>query len=420
MKERVEEREVRIKVNDLLDDILAGKEPMESWMLLEQKLNDGSPTGFTDKGKRVGVEFDPRRGSGRFWLSVFVARRDKVWLELANPTKEVSDFVGMDDEKVLFMVHPEMEERLEGVDWLEKKDLIEVRPTSSARTVYVENGDVFAKLAHRVLGRSPRHITKKRIEGGRKISVELERVIDEGELEFGILPEVIGIVGLDKNGEEIGVIYREVKPRVKDWWGQGIIFPFFSLVAKENVDKPLLFEVLDRVEKPGEWMEELLKKIVTTWLNLALDYGILLEAHGQNSLLEITPDLRKFRVIYRDLYDVWVDVERRKKHGLGVDFVKIVDREKEEELTLQQRSFLFDFKLGDYVLEPLLNTFIAWSGSRREGEMIRSRVIEMVSSLVRGEDFFPEKKYVFPDSMKVFRSDRPIYEERDELKWRKG
>jgi hypothetical protein len=149
-------------------------------------------------------------------------------------------------------------------------------------------------------------------------SIGLSRLVSDcrsslpGALKF--LPESAGFVprGMLDSGTVIRVIPSEIKA------GQVLIAPLFALLGGSGTHVPLLMSFLRRSGVPAvTFVEELLcVPLAKLWLELSMRFGLVIEAHGQDLLLELSPDLSPAgRFYYRDFEGMQVDWELRRRCG---------------------------------------------------------------------------------------------------------
>jgi len=102
--------------------------------------------------------------------------------------------------------------------------------------------------------------------------------------------------------------------------------------------------VLDLVVRP----------LVEGYEFLALQVGMLPECNAQNVLLEVNPTTSATRVVHRDLMGFFKDLDFGlvgETDAFGMNRYHTIGRSIGD--TRMRRSFAFDFKLGEYVLDPL-------------------------------------------------------------------
>jgi hypothetical protein len=165
-----------------------------------------------------------------------------------------------------------------------------------------------------------------------------------------------------------GTIYRsnpvckEGELDVADW-----IVPVFSLLGDVDAgfESLRLYEfmlaMLDEDRQSG--FVELVKMLVSTYVWMSCDLGLIPEFNAQNALLVVDASAGRVWVCVRDMADVFQDLDIRATDA-SVPFsrYKAIGTGVSHDL-YQRRSFAFDFKLGTYILVPLCNEFARLSGS---------------------------------------------------------
>jgi hypothetical protein len=119
------------------------------------------------------------------------------------------------------------------------------------------------------------------------------------------------------------------------------------------------------------------------------------------------------RIIHRDLYEFYPDIQIRRKLGLKTDqFEKTMDIEKDENFYYQQKSYLFDFKLGEYVFRPLVKTFC------RDFKYPENEIINKIREIFQGssptwkEIFKPyEKAFCLPPLETTYKNGKPLFQD---------
>jgi hypothetical protein len=190
-------------------------------------------------------------------------------------------------------------------------------PTSSTRTllVWAENAPeraLFAKLPLRSRIFGDRRMYKHRVAG----SVGRNKLLQCLSLppDFICLAEAVGFV--PRKLQDSGVVVRSLPAKAKN--GSLVLAPLFSLFGGDRRD-PLLLQVLHRTGTTArQWVDELLcLRFAELWLTLSMQFGLLLEAHGQNMMIALSPDLKPLdQFVFRDFDGIFVDWELRRAQGL--------------------------------------------------------------------------------------------------------
>ena len=149
-------------------------------------------------------------------------------------------------------------------------------------------------------------------------SVGLSRLVQEsldhlpGGL--GYFPEGFGFA--PRLMPDSGVIVRSIPEPIKA--NRLSVVPLFALMGGQHV-QPLFLTLMEQARlRPLEFLEEVLcARFARLWLEMTLRHGLILEAHGQDLMLAISPDLRTIdRFYYRDFEGMHVDWELRHQLGL--------------------------------------------------------------------------------------------------------
>jgi siderophore synthetase component len=248
-----------------------------------------------------------------------------------------------------------------------------VVPTASGRTVIVVDPSPvhYAKLHYPgLLGRVPRELNGHRVRVSVRMSAALDNAASAGSIpdSCAYLAESIGVVA-EVDGAEHGVVYREFAPRHSSRESPGAaatLIPFFALFSVDSqspADPPLLASLLRLWGEPAaDALRRLLDLVLESYAALVFGVGLVPEDHGQNLLLQLGPDLAPLRIVRRDLLDWYADLEIRRDRGLPADFVKNLDTAADSERAFGGRSYAFDFRLGNYILKPLVDCAVRHCG----------------------------------------------------------
>lgn len=233
-----------------------------------------------------------------------------------------------DDDGVLFSVHPTCLSWCR--DFLSSIDAQEVAaigerlwavPTSSTRTLLVwpDGAPERAALVKTSL-RSPmfgdRRLHLKTVAGsvGRSLLVDLLR--PNLPASFCCFYEPLGFV--PRRMQDHGMILRLLPAEILD--GSVIAVPMFALLSGGLGGSSLLVKVLERSGMDARQFAEdvLCAPFASLWLDLAMRHGLLIEAHAQDLLLALAPDLMPLkRFYYRDFEGLQVDWELRTARGFA-------------------------------------------------------------------------------------------------------
>lgn len=399
-----------------IEEILA--DPVTSLVRMERYVNDGSPSGFAFGEHQVTAEHRPHEGQGSFSLpAVRVDAADAdVWM--ARPAAAVADFV-LRAPGVVFCFHPDMAHLAAPAGGDER---YVAEPTSSARTVWLRDAGIFVKLHYDgVIGRVPRQLTRKRVRTSLEFSGELDRLARAGRLggHFAFLPESAG-VALELEGSEVGMICREATPRPLLGGARSLV-PMFSLFSADRTDpghRPILWQLLDAEDAPGQWFHEtLVASILSAYFATALGAGLIPENHAQNMLVELDAAGGLGRIVHRDLLDFTADLEIRRARGMPAEFLRTIDVAAAPERGFGWRSYAYDFRLGEYVLDPLAESFARYAGqevARVKAAIREAALAGFAAHGVDPRDYFNpvDTVYFYPKVREIWRDGAPAFDTR--------
>jgi hypothetical protein len=353
--------------------------------------------------------YRPESGSPSFDLVAVNTPIDRVAAFKADPSPGLIDHF-VRERGILFPVHPETfaDCSLEGFDDLHampREAPIRVAPTASTRTVFVLEPTEgvprhFLKLHYPVcISRFSRRLRRKNIQNSVAVTRELAGIRAE---RFAYLPDVLGVT-FDSGAAAWGFLVREALPR--PFIGGRFLIPGFALFAgdlRHPDDDPLLAQMIERLDaEPLSFVvEEIFAPIVECWCALARGCGFLLESHAQNILLEIDSDFRPRRIVHRD-FDVWIDVEERRRSGLDGSRLNLGSGPDSGPPIEQRYSVVYDRFIGhgffDYLLDLLKRNYGI------DEERVLSRVRETFHRA------FPDADRFFPaDTMFYFAKNAPV------------
>src|SRR3989344_3997440 len=283
----------------------------KSWIYAERYLN-----GFKKVANEISLEYCAINGLENFNLPFVDINLNKIEALFAYPTSKVFNKV-IKNGKARFFIHPDSlhefgHKRISGV--------IKVSPTSSTRTVYPLKEDFCIKLhLNRRLSRFIRRLRAGSVEHSILISSEIECGLRRAPKSFAYLPESVGFVYEGK-----GVIIREMtpRPRVKE---KRFFLPLFSMYSTDlkNANlEPLFVQIVTakKLEPLRFFLDSFIDPILKNISYFLDNYGVLLECHGQNVLVEFDSKFNVKRMIHRDFQSIYIDSEIRKKKGLPEKF----------------------------------------------------------------------------------------------------
>lgn len=363
--------------------------PILAMTLSERFVNDGSPTGLTWTHSSS-TPTCPRRSARSFLLPILrVEHKD------CRIIGEIPDF--FTSRFFRFPVHPDCVPNLTKEQHrqlvFEPELPMVVVPSASPRTVFVNCDDYsgFLKLDYPfVLGRYARHLFGPKLDHGYLVSKELS---DKAAESMGIFhfQEIGALEVIISNGKRSGVLFRKALPTGRSW---PRYYSFCSLFGDNYFEEPRespAILVQEALAHGGlEWiLNQVIRPLVTSFWQLVTTFGFWPEAHAQNIVLGIDSS-GNTAVIWRDCQGMFVDMEVRKTSLPSAPYHSLTAG---NDTTLQKRSFLYDWILGHYVLDPireLCDNWWAGSGKRVQG-MAKHVTTELLGSA--------DLRYVLPQGV---------------------
>ncbi len=375
---------------------------------MERYVDEGAKTYSPYSARNeVAPRYQPRSGYPSFELVTVWAPHARVSVFEADPSKRLRDYY-LRPNGVLFAVHPDIWnasgiEHLDELQGYPRGEPIRVAPTASTRTLLAfENATDFPPHFIKVhlprrISRFNRRLRRKNIEN----SVALARDVAHVRMDrFAYLPDVLGLA-FGEGEDAWGLLVREAIPRPHQ--GRHHLIPCFALYGGDlnhPNDPPLVVQMIERLgaEPESFVLNEIMIPLVQCWTRLARERGILMESHGQNTLLEIDEDFRPRRIVHRD-FDVWVDLDVRRRHGLDAPFIGAGIGASTGRPADQRYSLVYDRFIGheffDYLLDALMRFYPI------DKETIKIRVREAFHQA------FPESGQFFPPATMFYFSNEP-------------
>lgn len=330
---------------------------------LERYVNNGSPSGYSIKCS-TSDETSPFTGTS--YIKPFVCfAKESCFIEIGSiPNIVCNGFT----ENNWILVHPDMYAhpffRKNNID-LHTADDIKLVPTASARTLMLIESDYsgYFKLHYDgTIGRMERKLQYNEAISGVEISKIIEKLIDCGitDSRLSLLPET-GARVLRINNQEWGMVWREGQP-YGDCTKIKYIIPLFSLFSKDRKcpkDDTLLEQIItERFYDPTTYVVDyLIIPIIECYFSLLKNAGLQGEWHAQNLLIGFDENFFPIKIITRDLESMDKDLTLINYFNLPYIFqsnpYKCISDSRDD--YQKKHSFMFDFKLGEYVIQPLLN-----------------------------------------------------------------
>ncbi|WP_210415607.1 IucA/IucC family protein [Bdellovibrio sp. ZAP7] len=257
------------------------------------------------------------------------------------------------DGKVKFFIHPSSLELFKELISHGKLTKVAAKPTTSPRTFFVADMMVKVSLSDKVNG-AIRTVYPMQMQRATAISSLLANLPESSQKEngFGFLPEPIGVFDKTPNSP-FGFLVRKIPEHIRN--GTTTLVPVLSYVAKNQGASLLEVDAKTQGISAIELVERYLIPALVKSYAFAAQYGVVLEAHQQNTLLELdSKGSFTGRVFYRDLDGARIDFNLREKLNLPT----------KELLKVQDSHWIFDLENLQKMRE---NTFVprgrpvAWS-----------------------------------------------------------
>lgn len=323
--------------------------PRQSLDYMERLVNNGSPSGFTEINS-TSRETTPFYTEGFYLYKVTGA-----------PVVSYGDLPGELGAMDGLLVHPDW------IPYIKSNTIVQdnsfyVSPTSSFRTVKVKDRDYYLKLSYPgIIGRLKRDLEEKHVLSVMQMSGILNALVNNKSMPdvFSYLPEVGGRVVALKNNGVTGLIVRSAKPLGKNVDKISYTIPAFSLFGKDRGsvgDIALLAQILTRKNHCNEYLlSQMIYPLIDIYFTCLLGEGISPEMHAQNVLFGFDFKWNVVAIILRDLESIDKDVTIRDKLG-KTQFINDYKTIRESDYNyLIKHSFMFDHKLGEYLVEELVN-----------------------------------------------------------------
>ena len=342
----------------------------------------------------------------------------RVQLLESYPRNGVVETIGnppIDLKPCSILIHPDMSHN----HFIEKYTTISPSiyhgiPTASQRTVMLENNhSAYVKLHYDgIIGRVNRKITRKHALAALETSSILGKAItlsDSLPQCFAFFPEnSCNIAVINDNDEtyEFGTVYRSAVPFCHIGERIYATIPIFSLLSDDYYrpsDQCLLAQLIDFLGTDPRLfvVNKIIEPIISCYFSLILSYGLQPEWHAQNLLIGFDASFARVYIIARDLDSVDRDITIMQMLGLSNNFESYPYKclECSQYNYKIKHSFMFDHKIGEYIISPLLNFLekhycIPY---KKVADEVRHYVSTFVKFLPK--DFFPTCWYKFDSTV---------------------
>ena len=334
----------------------------KTYLYLERYVNSGSPSGFSER-KTTSANTSPYTGVDQFPLLEF-NDEDLETINLGSPQPLF--------EKGVNYAHPDsinssiLQQAKRKLD----KTSFNVSPTAGGRTMFIrghsQNG--YLKLTYDTsrIGRVDRQLTLKLCQSSLEVTRSLKNGIDRKIFTpaFALLLESSSKVSMLLTSQSVyewGVIFRESKPypyretRVQLVPG----FSLFGIDRHRSNDESLINQFIHLSNsEPSAYLLHLLKMIVDCYWQVVINCAFHPEMHGQNCLFEVDESYRVTRLVMIDMQSVDKDIPLARHLGLNDKWESYPEACFDKNIYFYdiRSSFIYDFKLGEYLLTPLIKS----------------------------------------------------------------
>lgn len=297
-------------------------------MEYESRLNHGADPSRIFVGIREHTDFSPQSASwfpmASYWLDIDQTHFYSTHSPLADRFfRKINN-----RSQILFLVHPDSESFYsesflgDGLNAPEKGLDFYSLPTASTRTVLTSadnyHDKFFAKVSlNKQIGGFKRTITGR--EAARSIGTTL--ILQSLNLpeNFHYFPEVLSVI--PKDMERGAFIIREIPSELLN--NNIHLMPLFSLYTPQESGSEVtpIQKMIQKTEMDplGFVNKYILTPFAKLWLNLVIEHGIAIEAHGQNVLLALDkngiPDMNFY---FRDHGGFNIDLAYLKRKNINI------------------------------------------------------------------------------------------------------
>ncbi len=388
---------------------------------LDRYRNEGTRT-YSEHSEYTEAEerFRPDSPHPTFDIPAFHLSRDTVNIHMADPDPTLED-IYLQNDQVLFCVHPQLLNQRDSDEYLthvretsSSEGLIQVCPSSSTRTLYVQNAVPNHALKVHFpfqISRYGRRMRAEVVEQAVNISRELQGEISHMPPGFAYLREVLGISLRNLHpetprGENWGYLVREMTPFPHAAEAVPLV-PGFSLYGRDFFspgEDPLLYDMVKVGDQRDFILDQIMFPIIGHWVGCFLRFGFLLEPHGQNVLFEVDPGMNISRIVYRDL-NLGIDNRRRRDLNIPITGENTYNRMEGGEFG----SITYDKFMGGHFFDRLVIAAIDRDSSL-DPEDFRDPCRKEFARL------FPEHQRYLPRTVQYFSEERdqfgkPLYKD---------
>lgn len=290
---------------------------------------------------------------------------------------------------------------------------LQVAPTASSRTVKILDSEGwFLKLNYKgMIGRIDRTIGWNQALSAVEVSNIISNAIDSGKLpkNFFFMREPFARVVYLKHKRkryEYGIVFREPFAYSKSNEIKYLI-PAFSLFSKDDKtpnDPTILNQLINNQSKSVEdfLFEDIFSPLYESYFKLLLTCGLELECHAQNTLFAIGEDCKIVGVVAKDGESIDKDLSLMEQLNIqqNIQTTRYKCLRKEDSNYRIMHSFMFDFKLGEYLVKPIIEDALKNFSFDKEKLVERIKEHNNIFIAKLPGDFFPlDKKWYYYDNI---------------------
>ncbi|HJO94270.1 MAG TPA: IucA/IucC family protein [Victivallales bacterium] len=309
---------------------------MKNWLYFENHKNGIRPRANNPLATFSEFPSIYRPGSPAYNIPFFKVPRTNCLLYYSNSADEALKNYFFKDDSVHFPVHPVNLEN-SSIPHIEEflkfpvLKLSKVHPTSSTRTVFIMNDDL---PPHCIKGHTDlkitrwrRHMEMRKVIQAIAVTSSFEQAaVFQNYSKVAYYPESIGVVYGGKKKKDWGFIVREMRAKPHIEYPYKMI-PLCSFYVRNDNETTLLEELLEKSGIPPKKfiLEEILYPLLTGWIKIYMNTGILLEPHGQNIILELNEETNQIlRFAHRD-FDCETNIDLANENGFNTDLLNPKD-----------------------------------------------------------------------------------------------
>lgn len=391
---------------------------INSLIYLENYVNQGSPSGFSKQNVALG-EF---AAGSLHPMEVILIKPNLPVMEYSNQSKLVTSNIGPG----ILAIHPLVADTLtdnEKITEFEVLSKVNAFVTASGRTVLaqIDSDFSFIKLHFPgILGRVYRHLPLRKAIAGVEISNIVVEYIKKGYIKgIGILPE-IKCCGVIRKGLDDSISFIERATTIvknSDLDNSSFLIPgfsFFSQDIRNPQDKLLIQQICDEFQiiRPVDFYERIIYPLLVGYFTLTFKYGLMPEINAQNILYAVDFDKQSIYPVLRDMGRVekLLYINSDLEALLSCPYKTIY--EDQDDYAYKRHSFSFDFKLTQYVLEPIVDAFCKMNQyfDITTKEKIYKYASETIDTFTNARLWLPKSRKVVGHPKMLLIKERPYIE----------